>query len=141
MDNAKIDDLVRRIADEVERQLQAVRHVQVLDNLSYVLPPAIEKKWRQQLRLKQTDTLYVVTELELSRILRLAQLLPQDTLDEKIIQLLAKGQRIVVIKEGLSYQATIQVAKYAFKQKIKESETQLYRYGIDFLTINEKKKA
>ena len=141
MNKTKIDELVKIIADEVERQLQTVRQVEVLDNPSYVLPIEIEKKWRSQLRLKESDTLYIVTKLELSRLLRLAQLLPQDTLEERIIQLLSQGKRLVIVKEGLHYQATIQGAKHAFKQKIKESETQLYRYGIDFLALNEKKKA
>lgn len=137
MDEQSLNELIKKITDILEERLgiEERQNVCFLENSECIVSKEIITRWREKLRLKQQECLYVLPTLDLVTLAHVAQLNPVTSLEKEILSILSKGHSLVVISEGKTYKQDILTAKYAFKKKILEYEETLYRYGVEFLTL------
>ncbi|MGG5343806.1 hypothetical protein [Enterococcus sp. AZ192] len=138
MNTKEFNDLVDRITEKVLEKLAEKVQLQTTCFLG-ANQAQLSKEQLNYYRssAKNGDDLIIVTELTFENLVNICQFRPQSELEETVVDAIKAGQRFLILKEGRSYLSLLESGKYALKERILSFESELYRYGGDFVSSKE----
>ncbi|GGC84739.1 hypothetical protein [Enterococcus wangshanyuanii] len=132
--NALVDRVTEKVIKKLTERIQSRSLYLLGDNPGLLSTKQLNDFKRS---VKNKDKLIIVTELSFENLVNICQFRPQSELEETIVDAIKAGQRFLILKEGRSYLSLLGSGKYALKERILSFESELYRYGGDFVSINE----
>ncbi|OFI49905.1 hypothetical protein BG261_09680 [Floricoccus tropicus] len=85
---------------------------------------------------KLDGRLYIVDSFSLENLARITNLQAESDKEKKIQNILSRGGKVYIIKEGRDYSSVLNDSKYGFRKQILDLEEKLYRYGAEFISIS-----
>jgi ethanolamine utilization protein len=138
MKTSEFNALVERITKKVIERLSEIEQQQCTvfgANQDWLTPDELAK-FRLTSK-KKNEKLIIITEFSFENLVNICHFDPRNDMEKTIVQAIKNGQKFMIIKEGRTYLPLFSTGKYALKQKVLAFESELYRYGGNFVSLKE----